>query len=44
MAKKALQTLKFPKEKIDRITTLVRWHMFFSDPDLITLSAVRRKG
>ncbi len=42
VAKKALQTLKFPKEKIDRITTLVRWHMFFSDPDLITLSAVRR--
>ena len=24
------------------MTTLVRWHMFFSDPDKITLSAVRR--
>ena len=42
VAKKALQALKFPKEKVDRITLLIRWHMFFSDPDQITLSAVRR--
>ena len=42
VAKKALQTLKFPKERIDRIVTLIRWHMFFSDPEQITLSAVRR--
>ncbi len=42
VAKKALQDLKFPKERIDRITTLIRWHMFFSDPDQVTLSAVRR--
>ncbi len=42
VTKKALQAMKFPKEKIDRIVTLVRWHMFFSDPDLISLSAVRR--
>lgn len=42
VAKKALQDLKFPREKIDRIVTLIRWHMFFSDPDQITLSAVRR--
>lgn len=42
VAKKALQTLKFPKERIDRVVTLIRWHMFFSDPDQITLSAVRR--
>ncbi len=42
MAKKALQRLKMPREFIDRVTTLVRWHMFFSDPDQITLSAVRR--
>ena len=42
VAKKALQELKFPKERIDRIVTLIRWHMFFSDPDQITLSAVRR--
>jgi len=42
VARKALQELKFPKEKIDRIITLIRWHMFFSDPDQVTLSAVRR--
>ncbi|NCN52705.1 HD domain-containing protein [Candidatus Parcubacteria bacterium] len=42
VAKKIMTDLKFPKEKIARITKLVRWHMFFSDPDLITLSAVRR--
>ena len=42
VTKKALQDLKFPREQIDRIVTLVRWHMFFSDPEQITLSAVRR--
>ncbi len=42
VAKKALQELKFPRERIDRVVTLIRWHMFFSDPDQITLSAVRR--
>jgi putative nucleotidyltransferase with HDIG domain len=42
VTKKALQELKFSREKIERIVTLIRWHMFFSDPDQITLSAVRR--
>jgi putative nucleotidyltransferase with HDIG domain len=42
MAKKLLETLKFPRETIANVTNLVRWHMFFSDPDKITLSAVRR--
>lgn len=42
VARKALQELKFPKERIDRVVKLVRWHMFFSDPDQVTLSAVRR--
>lgn len=42
VAKKALQELKFPKEQIDKVVTLIRWHMFFSDPDQVTLSAVRR--
>jgi tRNA nucleotidyltransferase (CCA-adding enzyme) len=42
MAKKILGSLKFPKEIIEKVTTLVRWHMFFSDPDIVTLSAVRR--
>ena len=40
--KKALKDLKFSRETIEKVTKLVRWHMFFSDPDQITLSAVRR--
>jgi tRNA nucleotidyltransferase (CCA-adding enzyme) len=40
--KKALEELKFSRETIEKVTKLVRWHMFFSDPDQITLSAVRR--
>lgn len=42
MTKKALEDLKFPKETVEKVQSLVRWHMFFSDPDKITLSAVRR--
>lgn len=42
MTKKILERLKFSKEIIDTVTKLVRWHMFFSDVDQITLSAVRR--
>ncbi len=37
-----LKRLKFPKEVIEKVSTLVRWHMFFSDTEQITLSAVRR--
>ncbi len=42
VAKKALQELRFSKETIEKVMKLVRWHMFFSDPDQVTLSAVRR--
>lgn len=42
VTKKALQRLAFSKECIDEVTTLVRWHMFFSDPEKVTLAAVRR--
>lgn len=42
MAKKILADLRFPKDSSHKIELLVRWHMFFSDPDTITLSAVRR--
>ncbi len=42
MAKDILRDLKFPKETIDAVVSLIRWHMFFSDPDTVTLSAVRR--
>lgn len=42
VTRKALTELKFPKETIEKVSNLVRWHMFFSDPEKITLSAVRR--
>lgn len=42
VTKKALEELKFSRETIEKVVKLVRWHMFFSDPDQITLSAVRR--
>lgn len=42
MTKKILERLKVSREIIANVTLLVRWHMFFSDPDEITLSAVRR--
>ncbi len=42
MAKKILKDLRFPKDVAHNVEKLVRWHMFFADPDLITLSAVRR--
>lgn len=37
-----LHELKFSRETIDYVCLLIRWHMFFSDPDQITLTAVRR--
>ncbi len=42
MAKTMLERLKLPRETIEKVEKLVRWHMFFSDPDMITLSAVKR--
>lgn len=42
IAKNILNDLKFPKDIVDKVTKLVRWHMFFSDTEAITLSAVRR--
>jgi poly(A) polymerase/tRNA nucleotidyltransferase (CCA-adding enzyme) len=42
MTKKILARLKYPREGSQIIEKLVRWHMFFSDPDEITLAAVRR--
>jgi putative nucleotidyltransferase with HDIG domain len=40
--KKILENLKFPSKIIDKVVILVRWHMFFSDTEQISLSAVRR--
>jgi len=37
-----LQRLKFPKKFIEKITILVRNHMFVSDPERITEAGVRR--
>lgn len=42
VTEKALHDLRFSRETIEKVVKLVRWHMFFSDPDQITLSAVRR--
>jgi len=42
MTAKIMKRLKMPKEMAEKIEMMVRWHMFFADPDLITLSAVRR--
>ncbi len=37
-----MNRLKFPKDISEKVVTLVRWHMFFSDTEKITISAVRR--
>lgn len=42
IAEKIMERLKFPKADIELVTKFVRWHMFFSDTESITLSAVRR--
>jgi len=42
MTEKILRDLNFPLKIIELVTKLVRWHMFFSDTEAITLSAVRR--
>lgn len=42
MTKKIMERLKFPKRETELVTKLVRNHMFFSDTEKITLSAVRR--
>jgi len=42
MSCKIMKRLKFPKSLSTPIEKLVRYHMFFSDPEAITLSAVRR--
>ena len=40
--KKILENLKYPNKTIDKVVKMIRWHMFFSDTEQITLSAVRR--
>ena len=42
VTEKVLERLKFSREIVDKVVKLVRWHMFFSDTEEITHSAVRR--
>jgi tRNA nucleotidyltransferase (CCA-adding enzyme) len=42
VTKRILHDLKFPNEISEKVIALVRWHMFFSDPDKVSMSAVRR--
>ncbi len=42
MAAKILARLKFPKKTVELVSKLVRYHLFFSETETITLSAVRR--
>ncbi len=42
MTDKIMNRLKYPKDIIEKVVKLIRYHMFFSDTELITLSAVRR--
>lgn len=42
ITKDILKSLNFSRETIEKVVRLVRWHMFFSDTEQITPSAVRR--
>ncbi len=42
MTEEIMNRLKFPKKDIEKVVLLVRYHLFQSDPDKITDSAVRR--
>lgn len=42
VSREILSRLKFPQDFINKVCKLVRWHMFNSDPDQVTMSAVRR--
>ena len=42
ITRQIMTRLKYPKENIDMVSKFVRYHLFFSDVDKITMSAVRR--
>jgi poly(A) polymerase/tRNA nucleotidyltransferase (CCA-adding enzyme) len=42
VTREIMERLKFPKDLTEKVSMFVRWHMFFSDTEQITLSAVRR--
>jgi poly(A) polymerase/tRNA nucleotidyltransferase (CCA-adding enzyme) len=42
VTREIMERLKFPKDLTEQVSMFVRWHMFFSDTEQITISAVRR--
>jgi len=42
VSQKIMKRLKYSSELVEKVSTLVRYHLFFSDIEKITLSAVRR--
>lgn len=42
LAARALSRLRFPKDDVEKITLLVRSHMFNYDPEIVTDASVRR--
>ncbi len=42
MSKIILERMKYPAKTVEVVTKMIRWHMFFSDTEQITASAVRR--
>lgn len=42
ITKEVMERMKFPKKTTELVIKLVRGHMFFSDTEMISLSAVRR--
>lgn len=42
VTREIMKRLKFSKELTEQVSLFVRWHMFFSDTEEISLSAVRR--
>jgi putative nucleotidyltransferase with HDIG domain len=42
VTREIMERLKFPKDLTEKVSMFVRWHMFFSDTEQITISAVRR--
>ncbi len=42
VTREIMERLKFSKDLTEKVSMFVRWHMFFSDTEQITISAVRR--
>jgi poly(A) polymerase/tRNA nucleotidyltransferase (CCA-adding enzyme) len=42
VTREIMERMRFSKDLIEKVSMFVRWHMFFSDTEQITISAVRR--